>query len=128
MHNLQPQHSYDLHWLPENTVEIEQRNLLLVTEKICTSCRYPLLAIRLLIHVIAGIDATGKVHISARHLSKTMNVHYDTVTKCLKYLREIGVMSIEKDTFTIYGKKTYCVQSLIARRTPIPEKVPDYRD
>lgn len=84
------------HWLPRNTVEIEQGNLLLVTEKICKEYRYPLLALRLLIHVICGIDADRKVYISARQLSKNLDVHYDTVTKCLKFLREIEVIRIER--------------------------------
>jgi NADH/NAD ratio-sensing transcriptional regulator Rex len=56
----------------------------------------PLLALRLLIHIIAGIDADGKIHICARQLSKKLDVNYDTVTKCLKYLREIGAMRIER--------------------------------
>jgi len=86
------------HWLPENIVEIEQKNLRRVVEKICQpgQCRYPLLALRLLLHVITGIDHTGTISISARQLAKSMNVHYDTVTKCLKYLREIGVVWIER--------------------------------
>jgi hypothetical protein len=83
-------------WLPENMIEIEQRNLRSVVETICNQCRYPLLALRLLIHVITGIDADGRIDISARQLSKTMDVHYDTVTKCLKYLREIEAIRIER--------------------------------
>jgi len=47
-------------------------------------------------HVIAGIDAGGCIHICARQLSKEMEVNYDTVTKCLKYLREIQVLRIER--------------------------------
>jgi hypothetical protein len=78
-------------------VEVEQKGLRAVAEKICESneCRYPLLALRLLIHVITGIDSNGKIHLSARQLSKSMGVHYDTITKCLKYLREIGVLRID---------------------------------
>lgn len=94
--NNRNQDSNESHWLPENIVEIEQNKLRSVTEKICQQCRYPLLALRLLIHVITGIDANGRIHISARQLSKTMDVHYDTITKCLKYLREIGVVRIER--------------------------------
>ena len=83
-------------WLPEHIVEIEQNNLRAVVEKICKQCRYPLLALRLLLYVITGIDANGRIDISARHLAKSLDVHYDTVTKCLKYLREIGVLRIER--------------------------------
>lgn len=85
-------------WSSENIIEIEQKNLQHAVEKICTrkECRYPLLALRLLFHVITGIDATGKINISARQLSKSMNAHYDTITKCLKYLREIEVIRIDR--------------------------------
>lgn len=81
-------------WPSENIVEIESTAVRNVADKICQQCRYPLLGLRLLIHVITGIDTNGRIHISARQLSKSMDVHYDTVTKCLKYLREIGVLHI----------------------------------
>lgn len=86
------------HWLPENTVEIERKALRQVADRICQSgeCRYPLLALRLLIYVITGVDANGKICLSSRQLSKKMNAHYDTVNKCLKYLKEIGVLQAEK--------------------------------
>jgi hypothetical protein len=86
------------HWQPKHTVEIEQENLLCITEQICqhSHCRYPQLALRLMLHMIAGIDTEGRVHVCARQLAKTLGVHYDTVTKCLKYLREIGVLGIER--------------------------------
>jgi DNA-binding transcriptional regulator YhcF (GntR family) len=90
------QNSDNPHWNPENIVEIEQKNLRAVVEQICKQCRYPLLALRLLLHVITGIDHNGRIDISARQLSRKMDVHYDTVTKCLKYLREIGVLRIER--------------------------------
>ena len=77
-------------------VQIEQHKLRTVVETICTQCRYPLLALRLLLYVITGIDAEGRIYLSARHLAKMLNVHYDTVTKCLKYLREIEVLQIER--------------------------------
>ena len=94
-HN-QSQNNGEQQWLPENIVEIERENLLSLTETICKNCRYPLLALRLLIHVIAGIDAEGRIYISARQLAKKLDVHYDTVTKCLKYLREIGALRIDR--------------------------------
>lgn len=88
----------DKHCLPQNTVEIEQKSLFVLAEKICNDekCRYPQLALRILMHVIAGIDAEGRVQINARLLSKEIKVNYDTVTKCLKYLREIEVLRLER--------------------------------
>ena len=83
-------------WLPGTTIEIEPTTLLSITEKICQQCRYPLLALRLLIYMICEMDSHGRISISARRLSKSLDVHYDTVTKCLKYLRDIGVLKIER--------------------------------
>ncbi len=85
-------------WLPENIIEIEKKSLCCIVEKICQHerCRFPLLAVRILIHTITSIDANGRVYISARQLSKSLDVHYDTVTKCLKFLREIQVLQMEK--------------------------------
>nr|WP_322624516.1 hypothetical protein [uncultured Flavobacterium sp.] len=83
-------------WAPENIVEIDQKNLQLITEHICKRCRYPLLALRLFLHVLCNIDAQGRVSINARHLSKRLDVNYDTVTKALKFLREINVLAIER--------------------------------
>jgi hypothetical protein len=90
------QRTSESQWSPENTIEIEQKQLRMVAERICKQCRYPLLALRLLIHVLTGIDANGRIDISARQLSKAMDVHYDTVTKCLKFLREIEAIRIER--------------------------------
>ncbi len=96
-------HSYknnndNLNFSQENAVEIEQKNLRLLVEHICRGdqCRYPLLTLRLLIHLITGIDSNGLTYISARQLSKSMDVHYDTITKCLKYLRNIEAIAIKK--------------------------------
>ncbi len=86
----------EIQWPQENIIEVERKNLLFITEKICQQCRYPLLTLRLLLHIICGIDANGQVHISARQLSKKLDAHYNTVTKCLKYLREIGVVRIKR--------------------------------
>ncbi len=85
-------------WPKENVVEVEKKSLRYIVEKISRNdqCRYPLLAIRILVHVITSIDGNGKTYISARQLSKSLDVHYDTVTKCLKYLREIDVLSFDK--------------------------------
>lgn len=93
-HDCQQQHfSHE-----KNSIEIDQKALLSITEQICQpgGCRYPLLALRILIHVIGGIDGNGQIPISARRLSKSMNVHYDTVCKTLKYLRKTGVLEIER--------------------------------
>gem|GEM_PF-2008618 len=84
------------HWQPDNIIEIEPQSLLHVTETICRQCRYPFLTLRLFLHVLCGIDGNGKTCICARRLAKKLDVHYDTVTKCLKYLREIGVVRIER--------------------------------
>lgn len=84
------------HWLPENIVEIDSVVLLSVTEKICTQCRYPLLALRIFLHILCGIDAKGQIPINARHMAKRLDAHYDTVSKCLKYLREIEVVRIKR--------------------------------
>ena len=83
-----------------------QKSLLLVNpeslvryaELICTdeNCRYPQLALRILIHIMAEIDNHNKWTVSARQIAKRFNVHYDTVTKCLKYLRSINVIRTEK--------------------------------
>lgn len=86
----------DTNWPPENIVEVEQKNLQRVADLICQQCRYPLLGLRLLLFVMGGIDENGRVHINARHLSKRLDVNYDTVTKALKFLREINVLSIER--------------------------------
>lgn len=79
-------------------VEVEQESLRMVVEHITdnSQCRYPLLALRVLLHTITKIDTSGRVYISARQLAKSLDVHYDTVTKCLKYLREIEVLRIER--------------------------------
>ena len=85
-------------WLPENTIEIEKQRLSFIVEKISRNgqCRFPLLAIRILIYAITSIDSAGRFYISARQLSKSLDVNYDTVTKCLKYLREIDVLQFDK--------------------------------
>jgi hypothetical protein len=82
-----------------NTVEIDQAGLLLVANKISTdkSCRYKQLALRLLIYVIGKSNGEGSIAISARRLSKEMDVHYNTITKCLKYLRQIGVLRSDQN-------------------------------
>ena len=86
----------ELHWNPKNVVEIEQKNLESLVDRICRQCRYPFLTLRILLYVFANIDADGSIHISARQLSKKLDVHYDTVTKSLKYLREIGFLTFDR--------------------------------
>lgn len=85
-------------WSSENIVEVERYQLLQIAETICTDemCRYPQLALRILIHVIAGIDKEGGIYISAKQLANKLGVNYNTVSKCLKYLRKIGVFSLKK--------------------------------
>ena len=94
--NRQANHIEQQHWLPDNIIEIEPEKLLRITETICTQCRYPLLALRLLIHIICAIDADWQITISTRRLATMLGLHYDTVTKCLKYLREIEVLTMER--------------------------------
>jgi hypothetical protein len=84
-------------WPPENIIEVKQQTLQKVADRICEQCRYPLLGLRLLLYVMAHIDEQGRVFINARHLSKRLNVHYDTLTKALKFLREIGVLKIDRN-------------------------------
>ncbi len=84
--------------LPYNVVWVDHHKLFYLTERISHDqrCRYPQLTLRILINAIAGMDTDGKIYICARQLSKIMDVHYDTVTKCIKYLREIEVLRIER--------------------------------
>ncbi len=84
--------------IQESIIEVERHQLLQVTETICTdhACRYPQLALRILIHVITGIDSEGNVFISAKQLASRLGVNYNTVSKCLRYLRRIGVLRLER--------------------------------
>ena len=88
----------DNHWLLENIIEIDQLALKEITERICTDkkCRYPLLALRILIHAICEMDSNGRVYICAKKLAAKLDVNYDTITKCIKYLRVSDILSIEK--------------------------------
>ena len=79
----------------DHVVNIEQKQLQSVVESICQQCRYPLLALRILIHAICSIDSQGRIYINARQLSRKLGVHYDTLTKCLKFLREIDVLRLD---------------------------------
>ena len=81
---------------PDTIIEVDQNALCIATDLICTECRYPLLALRVFIHVLCGINENGQIQISARHLAKKLDVNYDTVTKCLKFLREKGMIALDK--------------------------------
>ncbi|MBN8669503.1 MAG: MarR family transcriptional regulator [Chitinophagales bacterium] len=81
--------------MPDTIIEVDQHALRIASEIICTECRYPLLALRIFIHVLCGINEYGHISISARHLAKKLDVNYDTVTKCLKFLRENGLITRE---------------------------------
>jgi len=85
-------------WQAGKIVQFNQQNILLVSEKISNdkNCKFRQAALRIFNHLLANMNSEGKVAINARQLSKTMDIHYDTVTKCLKYLREIEVIKIEK--------------------------------
>lgn len=83
---------------PEHIIEIERRQLVRIVELICTdsACRFPQLTLRVLLHLMAMVDAQNRVHVSAKQLAHTLGVHYKTLTKCLKYLRRIGVVQLEQ--------------------------------
>lgn len=83
-------------WSPENTIEIERKNFLSVVENICKQSRYPLLTLRIFIHIICGIDGDGQAHFSTRQMAKTLDAHYDTASKCIRFLKEIDVLRVEK--------------------------------
>ena len=88
---------------PEISFYDKQKGLLIVnadslvhyTEIICTdkNCRYPQLTLRILNHIFAEIDKDNKWAISPRYVANRLDVNYDTVTKCLKYLRIINVLT-----------------------------------
>jgi len=82
-------------------VIVNPENLVRYTEIICTdkNCKYPQLALRILNHIFAEMNKENKWTASARQISKRFDVHYDTVTKCLKYLRSINILQSEKDEF-----------------------------
>ena len=85
----------------KNFVLVNPEKLIRFTEKICTdeNCRYPQLALRIMNHILAEMDYDNKWKISARQISKRFGVHYDTVTKCLKYLRSIELIKPEEKTY-----------------------------
>lgn len=80
---------------------INPESLIRYTEIICTdeNCRFPQLALRILNHVFSEIDKENKFTVNARRISKQFGVHYDTVTKCLKYLRSIGLIKQVERTY-----------------------------
>lgn len=83
----------------DNIVGIDQRQLFAFSERICgagSTCKYPQLALRLLVYMLSHIDSEGKAYINARKVARKLDVHYDTVTKCLKYLRHIDAVRVEK--------------------------------
>ncbi len=85
-------------WKPDNIIQVSQDNVLSLTEKICTdkNCKFPQLALRIFNHLLAGVDNEGKVTVNARLLSKKLGVNYDTVTKCIKYLKHIEIIKADK--------------------------------
>ena len=91
---------------PETSFYDKQKGLLIVnpesliryTEIICNdeNCRYPKLTLRILNHIFAKTDNEKKLAINPRYISDMLGANYDTVTKCLKYLRSISVLPCEK--------------------------------
>lgn len=94
INNTKAQNLYN-QWNPENIVQVNRQNIIAITEKICTdkNCKFRQQALRIFVHLIASIDKECKVAINAKQLSKKLDVHYDTVSKCLKYLRNIEVLN-----------------------------------
>jgi len=86
------------HWQPENIIQVNQQYILLISEQISNdkNCKFRQAALRIFTHLLASIDNEGKVSINARQLSKNLGVHYDTTTKCIKYLKVIDVIKTEK--------------------------------
>jgi hypothetical protein len=88
-------------WQPENIIQVNQQYILLISEKISNdeNCKFRQAVLRIFNHILASIDDEGKVSINARQLSKNLGVHYDTITKCIKYLRAINVIKTENILF-----------------------------
>jgi hypothetical protein len=81
-------------WQSDNTIRVNQENLLLFIEKITTdeNCKFRQTVLLIFNHLLANMDNESKVEINARQLSKKLGVHYDTATKCIKYLKQIEVI------------------------------------
>ena len=86
-------------WKPEFFIGSNRRHILLISEQISTdkNCKFRQATLRIFIYLLASMDNEGKVSINARQLSKNLGVHYDTTTKCIKYLKAIDVIKTEKD-------------------------------
>jgi len=86
-------------WQPENIIQVNQQYILLISEKISNdeNCKFRQAVLRIFNHILASIDNEGKVSINARQLSRNLGVHYDTITKCIKYLRAINVIKTENN-------------------------------
>ena len=85
-------------WKPESIIQINQRYVFMISEKISRdkNCKFRQLALRIFTNILASMDNDGKVSINARLLSSQLDVHYDTVTKCIKYLKSIDVIKTER--------------------------------
>lgn len=85
-------------WKPDFFIRFNQQYILLVSEKISTdtNCKFRQVTLRVFIYLLANIDNEGKISINARQLSKNLGVHYDTITKCIKYLKDIDFIKTEK--------------------------------
>lgn len=60
------------------------------------NCRYPKLTLKILIHIFVETDNENKWNVNPGLIAEKLNAHYDTVTKCLKYLRSIRTKVAEK--------------------------------
>ena len=88
---------------PKGLLVVNPDSLVRYTEIICTdkNCRYPHLTLRILNHIFAELDKEKKWAVCPRYVSDSLGANYDTVTKCLKYLRSIDVLRIEKEPLSI---------------------------
>ncbi len=85
-------------WQPEYAVKMHQQNISLVSETICTdrNFRFRQAGVRIFNYLVGCADMECKVAICARQLSKKLGVSYDTVTKTLKYLKQLKVLHPDK--------------------------------
>lgn len=85
-------------WQPETLIRFNQENISLISEKICNdeNCKFRQVTLRIFNYLLSHVNNDCKVSLNARQLSKTFGVHYDTITKSIKYLKLIGVIKIDK--------------------------------
>jgi Fic family protein len=85
-------------WQPETLIRFNQENISFISEKICNdkNCKFRQVTLRIFNHLLSHVNNECRVSINAKQLSKIFGVHYDTITKSIKYLKSIDVIKIEK--------------------------------